>query len=211
MKRPDADSIQTPPRARPRKLILASASPRRRELLIEYGYDFEVIPPPLAEPDEPAAGLAPAAFAESVSFFKAKSVAAGVDDGVILAADTIVTCRGGIFGKPANCDHARAILRSLSGTTHQVITGVTLLNARTRAHWIGHDATAVTMRPLSDAQVEAYLTTDAWRGKAGAYGIQDRGDAFIERIGGSFTNVVGLPMELVNRMLAEWGVPPKTV
>ncbi len=98
------------------------------------------------------------------------------------------------------------ILSALSGTTHEVITGVTLLNAATGARLIDHDVTAVTMKAMPEPDLEAYLATDGWRGKAGAYGIQDRGDAFIERIDGSFTNVVGFPMELVSRMLSRWGL-----
>ncbi len=111
-----------------------------------------------------------------------------------------------MFGKPLDRDDARTILSNLSGTTHRVITAVTLLDATTGRRLIRHDSTAVTMKPLSDNQLEAYLDTGAWAGKAGAYGIQDRGDAFVESIDGSFTNVVGLPMELLGRMLADWGI-----
>ncbi len=190
----------------PMPLILASVSPRRRALLREYGYDVRVIAPPLEEPDHLGGGLSPEQLAEALSYYKAASAAPLVDRGVILAGDTVVALEDRIFGKPVDRDDARAILGSLGGTTHRVITGVTLLDARTRERLIEHDSTAVTMKRLTEGELEGYLDTGAWRDKAGAYGIQDRGDAFVERIEGSFTNVVGLPMDLVRKMLAQWGI-----
>ena len=131
-------------------------------------------------------------------------MAALVGTGCVLAADTIAALGNRVFGKPADRDDARRILQSLSGTTHQVITGVTLLDAASGAWLIRHDSTDVTMRRLAEREVEDYLDGGEWMGKAGAYGIQDKGDAFVERIEGSFTNVVGLPMELLARMLEEF-------
>jgi len=142
--------------------------------------------------------------AEASSEFKARSVAKLVAVGWILAADTIASLGGLVFGKPVDRDDARRILQSLSGTTHQVITGVTLLDASNGATVTHHDSTAVTIRRLSEREIEDYLDSGAWEGKAGAYGIQDKGDAFVETIDGSFTNVVGLPMELVERMLDDF-------
>jgi len=188
----------------PVRLILASASPRRAELLRAHGYDFTVIESPLAEPVEFPDDEAPVERAQSSSLFKAESVAGLAGSGWVLAADTIAALGGRVFGKPADRDDARRILKSLSGTTHQVITGVTLLDASTGARLIRHDSTDVIMRRLTDMEIENYLDSGAWEGKAGAYGIQDKGDAFVERIEGSFTNVVGLPMELVARMLDEF-------
>ena len=189
-------------------LILASASPRRVSLMSEYGYDVEVIEPPVEEPNELQGDLSPARQAEALSHFKAKCVARLAPDGLIIAGDTIVSLHGRIFGKPADREDARRILSTLYGTTHEVITGVTLLNAATGDQWIEHDTTAVTMRTMSPEELESYLDTDAWMGKAGAYGIQDRGDAFVESINGSFTNVVGFPMELVVSMLSRCGIHP---
>ena len=186
------------------RLILASASPRRVSLMREYGFEVEVIKPPLEEPVCLGEDLTPAQQAEALSYFKARSVATLVGEGLILAGDTIVSLSGRIFGKPLDRDDARAILSALAGTTHHVITGVTLLDAATGVRLVRHDSTAVTMRHLSTHELEAYLDTGAWRGKAGAFGIQDHGDPFVERIDGSFTNVVGLPMELISRMLGEW-------
>lgn len=171
----------------------------------EHGYNVEVVVPPLEEPSLGATDRSPAQFAEALSFFKARSVAEHVRTGWILAGDTVAALDGRIFGKPADRGEACSILSALAGTTHNVITGVTLLDAATRKRLIRHDVTAVTMKVLSPTDIEVYLDTGAWEGKAGAYGIQDRGDAFVERIDGSFTNVVGFPMKLVAVMLAEWG------
>jgi septum formation protein len=228
------------------RLILASASPRRAELLREHGYAFDVIVPPTPEPTDLPAEMPPAKQAEYLSHFKAAAVAdllsrgpaatrpapteiatfaKGVQRGVsseqanslrgpesrftvtsaiILAADTIAALGNRVFGKPADRADARRILSSITGTAHQVITGVTLMDPAVRRCVTHHDVTAVHMRPLSDDELEAYLDSNAWRGKAGAYGIQDKGDEFVTRIEGSFSNVVGLPMELLSQMLLEW-------
>lgn len=191
-------------------LILASGSPRRRELMRQYGYDVTTITPPIDEPTDFDKDIPPAKLAQALSLFKAMSVRDVVDRGIILAGDTVVALEDRVYGKPADRDEARSIIKALAGTTHHVITGVTLLNASTDERLIHHDSTAVTMRPLSNDEVEAYLDTDAWEGKAGAYGIQDRGDAFVTKIEGSFTNVVGFPMELIGRMLEQWGVEPNS-
>ena len=185
-------------------LVLASGSPRREALMREHGYDVKVIPPPLKEPTHLHQKLAPAQLAQALSLFKACSVRDQVKRGWILAGDTIASCGGEVFGKPKDRHHAGEILRTLSRTTHSVITGVTLLDAHSGIHWTTHDETAITMKALTDDDIEAYLDTGEWKGKAGAYGIQDRGDAFVMKIEGSFSNVVGFPMELIGRMLADW-------
>ena len=188
-------------------LILASGSPRRAALMREHGYDVKVIPPPLKEPTHLHQKLAPAHLAQALSLFKACSVRDQVERGWILAGDTIASCGDKVFGKPTDRHHAGVILRALSRTTHSVITGVTLLDAHDGHSWTTHDETAITMKPLTDDDIEAYLDTGEWKGKAGAYGIQDRGDAFVVKIEGSFSNVVGFPMELIGRMLADWSQP----
>ncbi|MEK6799576.1 MAG: Maf family protein [Planctomycetota bacterium] len=186
----------------PDRLILASASPRRAELLRAHGFAFSVVPSPVAEPNDFHTQIAPTELAERISRHKAESVARIVPEGLILAADTLAALDQSVFGKPVDRQDARRILRSISGTRHHVITGVTLLDAQSGWRLTRHDVTTVTMRRLSDEELESYLDTNAWIDKAGAYGIQDQGDAFVERIDGSFTNVVGLPMELLARMLA---------
>ena len=188
-------------------LTLASASPRRAELMRQAGYTFEIVTPPLTEPDEMGHDVPPESQAEAWSYFKARSVAKAMETGWIIGADTIVALDGAVFGKPADVDDARRILGTLAGTRHRVITGVTLLDAGTGERLISHDVTTVTMRPLSGEALDQYLASEAWTGKAGAYGIQDKGDAFIERIDGSFTNVVGLPMDLLSTLLQKWGYP----
>ena len=167
----------------------------------EHGYVFEVIAPD----DEPAhlfEHLPPAELAEALSLHKAKSVASKLSSGLVLGGDTVAAVGDRVIGKPADRDDARSILRTLSGTTHRVITGVTLLDAATGACETVHDVTAVTMRHISDDEIERYLDSGEWQGKAGAYGVQDRGDEFVTRLDGSFTNVVGFPMELIRRMLS---------
>lgn len=186
------------------RLILASASPRRCELLRSGGYAFEVIPAAVPEPTERPRGTSPEAFAVALSYFKARAVAKTVGTGLILAGDTVVALGDVLFGKPLDRDDARRILDTLSGTTHRVITGLTLLDAADRRRSMAYAVTAVTMRPLRREEIEAYLDSGEWEGKAGAYGIQDIGDAFVERIEGSFSNVVGLPMELLADMLRAW-------
>jgi len=188
----------------PDHLILASTSARRRDLLTEAGYRFRVVAPRLEEPPIPVHYVDPIAHAESTAFFKAGSLAETHSEAVILGADTIALIDQELIGKPADRADARRILRRLSDTTHRVITGVALLHPVTGRRSIRHDVTTVRVRHLADAMIEAYLATGAWEGKAGAYGIQDRDDPFVECLEGSFTNVVGLPMELLARMMAEF-------
>ncbi len=186
------------------RLILASASPRRAELLRQHGYEFEVIVSNFDESTLLDSSWPPGELAESLSLHKAQEVQQRVENGWILSGDTVAHMEGRFFGKPKDRDQAREILSSLAGTTHEVITGVTLLDAQSGKHITEHDVTRVIMRTLSNEEIEQYLDTNAWEGKAGAYGIQDHGDAFVDHIEGSFTNVVGFPMELIATMLKEW-------
>ena len=191
-----------------RSIILASQSPRRSVLLREAGIAFEAVSPKHEEPDTSLWKFSPEEFAQSASYFKARSVADDYPDRVILAADTVVALQGKPFGKPVDRDDARRILSTLAGTTQQVITGVTLYEPASGRRLIEHAVTHVTMRLISDAELDAYLDTGEWEGKAGAYGIQESADAFVEKTEGSFSNVVGLPIELVLEMLAAFGAKP---
>ena len=184
------------------KLILASSSPRRRQLLAETGRQFEVIDPPIAEPADCGGDLSPAQQAEALAYFKASSVARLHPGQCVLGADTIVAVGGKILGKPADSDRAREMLRLLSSTRHEVITGVAMVMYPDR-RLIASDRTYVTMREMSADEIEHYIASGEWIGKAGGYAIQETGDRFIDRVDGSFSNVVGLPMELTARMLAE--------
>jgi len=189
----------------PSPLVLASVSPRRQELLRRNGYRFRVVAPSHHEPVTDSLRVVSYQVAEANAYFKARSVAEGGVDGLILAADTVVVYRGRVFGKADDADQARFIISTLAGTRHQVITGVALIDTQSDRRLIRHDSTGVVMRPMPPEVLDGYVASGAWEGKAGAYGIQDQGDAFIERIEGSFSNVVGLPLELLARMLAEMG------
>jgi septum formation protein len=182
-------------------LILASASPRRRELLRTVVPAFEVRVCPYAEPGAKPENVSPRGWAEALAYFKARAVAEANPGRLVLGADTIVTCDGHLLGKPHDLADARRMLMLQAGRRCDVITGVCLVCMEEVARrLLAADATAVWMRD-APAEIEAYLLSGAWAGKAGAYGIQDRGDRLVERIGGSFANVVGLPVELVGQML----------
>ncbi len=176
-------------------LILASTSERRRRLMEEAGYDFEVLSPGLAEDDLRARD--PRVLAESLAYAKARAAAERLDRGLVVGADTIVALDGEVLGKPADEADARRILGRLSGSTHEVITGLCVLNARRGERLIGADVTRVTMKRLTAQELDDYVKSGEGFGKAGAYAIQENGDRFVERLDGSFTNVVGLPMPML--------------
>jgi septum formation protein len=183
---------------RPR-LILASASPRRRTLLSEAGYDFEVDPSDVAEP-EPAPGTTAAHYAADLAWRKAAAVAAKRGEGLILAADTVGAVDGEILNKPADRDDARRMIRLQEDRDSDVLTALCLFHAG-RLEWVGVVETSVVhFRALTDDERESYLDSGRWRGKAGAYGVQDH-DPFVEVVRGSFSNVVGLPLERLAAIL----------
>lgn len=188
----------------PDNLVLASASPRRRQLLGDAGFAFDIAEPPFVEPDETRPHVAPALHAESLAYYKASSVAAIKPESTILAADTIAAHDGRIIGKPKDEADAFRILSSLSGTSHFVITGLAIVHHASGRRLLQHDVSTVVVRKLSDDAIRAYLRTGAWQGKAGAYGVQDQDDPFVEKVIGSFTNVVGLPMDLLHLMFDTW-------
>ena len=183
----------------PIKLILASSSPRRRQLLTNAGYTFDVVEPTDDESAPP--GLAPTDHAKHLARRKARSVAGQCDRGIVVGADTVVALGDAIIGKPDHAAHAVQILSRLSGTTHACITAVCLVDAATGAEACDAASTTIRMRRVPRAEIEAYVATGECFGKAGAYAIQETADAFIERIDGSYSNVVGLPLELLADML----------
>lgn len=188
------------------KLILASQSPRRRELLERMGLtQFEIRP---AQGEEIAApDLSPAQLVEELSRQKAGEVVqtAGAD-AVIIAADTVVAADGRVLGKPRSREEATEMLRFLSGRTHTVYTGVTVQQG-TRAV-TQHEATDVLFRPLTEEEISAYVDTGEPMDKAGAYGIQGRGCVLVEGIRGDYYNVMGLPVCRLALMLRQFGVEP---
>ncbi len=186
-----------------RKIILASASPRRQELLHEHGVTFEVYVSGCDESYDCNADVCE--YVQAIA--ERKAVAAlgsysGDKTGVlILAADTAVAVGGKILGKPADDVDAIAMLRSLSGSRHKVCTGVCVIDADTGAKRVEVAVTYVTFKQLTDKEIQDYINTREHEGKAGAYAIQGEGVGFVERIEGSFDNVVGLPVELALEML----------
>jgi septum formation protein len=182
-------------------LVLASASPRRAELLSAAGFTFDVSASAIDE--TPRAGEAPDAYALRVAEEKAAAAAARHPGAMILAADTVVVAGGQILGKPTDGEDARRMLSLLAGTTHDVLTAVFLAgNWQTRSEVV---RTRVVFGQLSQAEIDWYVATGEPDGKAGAYAIQGRAARFIDRIEGSWSNVVGLPVATVYRMLKESG------
>jgi septum formation protein len=184
-------------------LILASASPRRADLLRSLGVQFEVIPSGTEELHDES--LSPTALCEINAERKATDVARNYPDRIVLGADTLVTLDGKLFGKPRNLDEARKILAALSGRTHQVITGLCLCRGARKSRF--SDVTEVRFKPLTPDVIEAYLAAVSVLDKAGAYGIQERGDLLVESVSGSYSNVVGLPLERLGREFDVWGIP----
>ncbi|MBI2156795.1 MAG: septum formation protein Maf [Candidatus Rokubacteria bacterium] len=183
-------------------LILASASPRRRELLGRICPAFTVVP---ADVDESLDPGPVAAAVERLALRKARAVASGARDAVVLAADTVVVVDGVVLGKPAGPAEARAMLRRLRGRVHEVVTGVAVVDAAGREASLSV-TTRVLMAAYSDATLHAYAASGAPLDKAGAYAIQDRDGALVDGLAGSYTNVVGLPLEATRRLLEGFGV-----
>jgi septum formation protein len=200
------DATEVQPADRPRQFVLASASPRRQELLRNAGYEFVAEPPNIDEEIYPPA-LMPLDLARYLAFEKAKAVAGRFPDDVVLAADTVVAFGDRPLGKPADAAEAKRMLTLLSGTTHIVITGVCVMCRKTEYEQTRAVMSAVRMRRLTPAEIDAYVAGGEWRSKAGGYGIQDN-DPFVTRTAGSHSNIVGLPMEVTAAMLAGLGILP---
>ena len=184
------------------RVILASASPRRAELLKELGLTFEVIPGQ-AEEIAPA-HLSPHEICEVNAHRKARVVARQHPSALVVGADTIVCLGKKIFGKPRTDAEARRMLEALAGKTHQVITGVCLIELAARREKLFAVNTTVVFRRLTAAQIREYVKTVHTLDKAGAYAIQERGDMIIDKINGSYSNVVGLPLERLGQELRDW-------
>lgn len=182
------------------RLILASGSPARRELLERAGYPFEVKP---ANVDEPSgAGVAdPRRYVHEVAWLKAAAVAVTINDGLVLAADTVGWHNGEIIGKPADEADARRILLSLGGTIHELWTGVVLWQRPGDMQTAWQEMSRVEFKKLTDQELDTYLATRTWQGCSGAYAIQEKDDPFVKLVSGSISNVIGLPMETLNAVL----------
>ncbi len=184
-----------------RKLILASRSPRRAEILKREKVEFVVKIPPDVEGGE--ASSDPVEHVLSLSKRKATSIAEDVENAIVLGADTIVVLDGEILGKPQDRENAFSILKKLSGRTHRVYTGVTLVNKYNGKVVSDYDVTEVKFNQLDDQKIWAYIDTKEPMDKAGAYGIQGMGGFLVESIQGSLDNVIGLPTGKLKEMLAE--------
>lgn len=190
------------------KLILASASPRRKDLLKQIGLEFEAYP---ADIDENSLGYMDAGkYAEEMSRRKALMVAkdfygATDEEHLILGADTTVEIDGTILGKPEDYDDAVRMLESIQGKWHRVITGITLVNAKNREVLTDSEITRVKIRSMTPEMIQAYLRTGESLDKAGAYGAQGYGSLIVERVEGCFFNVIGLPIYKLSRLLEQQG------
>ena len=186
------------------KLILASASPRRAEILRDAGFSFVVVSSAVDE--TPLPGESPHDHVQRLADAKAELAAArAVGPAIVLAADTVVTLEGRIFGKPRSTDDARHMLEKLSGRTHAVLTGVTLIRLPDAERRTFVESTLVHFAQLSAEEISRYLATEEPHDKAGAYAIQGRAGRYIPRIEGDYFNVVGLPLARVTQTLADLG------
>ena len=188
----------------PPKLILASSSPRRRQLLEEYGYDFTVIAPHDSAECGVCSRETPPELVARLAYQKAADVARRVDAGLVIGCDTVAECLGQILGKPKNRDHAREMLKLLRGRPHHVYSGLCLWSRPDDQTHVQVAVSRLVMSSFSDQQLEAHLDSGQWEGKAGAFGFQDSLD-WVQLVEGSGSNVVGLPMELLATMLGEVG------
>ncbi len=184
-------------------LILASASPRRRKLLEKAGCSFDVIVSGIDESAFCADGITPARYAEKLALAKAMDVAQEHPGRVVIGADTVVDLDGQIIGKPCDEQHAEQITEMLFSGPHEVITGLAVVWLNKKIEIVESVSTIVYPREMTAEQIAEHIEGQTWRGKAGAYAIQETGDKFVERVEGSFTNVVGLPMERLNEILGE--------
>ena len=183
------------------KIILASGSPRRKELLKELGFEFEICKPNVDE--SPLQNELPEHLCKRLSRLKAQHVAEKFPNELVLAADTIVVIDGEILGKPVNRDDAFRMLKELQGREHEVMTGISLCQSEKIISYVEHSF--VKFASLTDRDIESYISTGESDDKAGAYAVQGKGALLIEYVKGDFYNVVGLPIYKLGQMLQEFG------
>lgn len=191
--------------AAPRRLVLASGSPRRREMLEGLGLRFEVRPVDLDE--SPLPGEDPAAYVGRLALAKARAAAGQAENegALVLGADTVVVVDGELLGKPSDPADAARMLRQIAGRRHQVFTGVALLDGD--REWLEIARTGVEMAALSDQEIARYVASGEPLDKAGAYAVQGRGSLFVKALDGNYSNVVGLPLPVVYQLLQAAGGP----
>ncbi len=186
-----------------KQLILASGSPRRREILLLAGFEFQIIPSAAQEETESYS-------AEALVMANAKAKAADIfaknKNAVVLGADTVVALSGEILGKPKNASHAKQMLAALSGSSHSVLTGWCIKSAEGES--TGVCETLVKFRELTEGEIDAYIATGEPLDKAGAYGIQEKGCLLAESVSGDFFNIIGLPISPIAKELENFGIEP---
>jgi len=195
-----------------KRFILASASSRRKKILSQLGLKFRVMPSGSSEevPTFSTRRMAPAKIVEKLALRKAKEICCRVSDGLVIGADTVVALPGGrgtkfvLIGKPNTVKEATEILRRLGGTTHEVYTGVAIIDAKTGRKTVGHEVSRVRMKKLTPGQISRISRMHL--DKAGAYGVKQKSDAFVELLEGPLDNVVGMPTKLLKKLLAKFGV-----
>ena len=193
-----------------KNIILASSSPRRKALLHQAGITFEVLESNIEETWNN--NLSAEENVQWLSYQKADAVAKRVSSGIVIGADTVVSLRGKIFGKPKDNVDAKRMLNELSGETHIVFTGYTIIEVPNKKTITSHESTQVTFRKLTDEEIQYYISTGSPFDKAGGYGIQDDfGAIFINQIQGDFYNVVGLPLSKVYESLKQFSIVPSTL
>lgn len=187
------------------RLTLASQSPRRRELLREAGYSFDVEPPDAGAEDEPRAGETPPELVERLAKQKAANVAPRIASGIVIGCDTVADCEGHILGKPRDSAHAREMLAKLRGRTHHVYSGLCVWRRPDDRVSVRVASAKLRMAAISDGDLQSYLDSRQWEGKAGAFGFQDELD-WLKLLAGDPSTVVGLPLRLLADMLHEMGL-----
>ena len=186
------------------KLILASASPRREELLKQMGLRFTIVPSKVNE--EKYSNLTPVEMVKELSLAKAIEVGKLVEDTIVIAGDTVVLNKGEVLGKPDDKDEAESMLKKLSGDHHTVLSGVAVLSTYDNQTMVEYDQTKVFMRDITNNEIKEYVDTGEPMDKAGSYAIQGLGGIFVEKINGSYFTVMGLPIHKLQTMLKEFSV-----
>lgn len=186
-------------------VVLASSSPRRKELLARFGLPFAVKVPDVDE--SPLPGETPSDHVGRLAVEKARAVAAGLSRGLVIAADTVVVIDGEILGKPEGKEEACRMLGRIAGRTHHVYSGVAVTNAASGGTRAAVSRSRVTMAPIGRREIERYVDTGEPLDKAGAYAVQGKGGRYVTEVEGSFTNVVGLPLRELQRLLLLSGCP----
>lgn len=188
------------------KLILASQSPRRRELLSQVGYEYEILVPSESAECGMCSGESTPEMVARFAYQKAADIRSRIaGDAIIIACDTVADIQGQMLGKPRDREHAEQMLRLLSGRMHRVFSGLCVWRLPEGEPDVQVSKSELVMDPLSDAQIEAYLESDDWIGKSGAFGYQD-GHPWLKLISGTASNVVGLPLDLLREMLRPHGL-----